>query len=85
MYREMLANLLELYHSHQNMKMNQVMKVLTIITTIFVPLTFVVGVYGMNFEHMPELHYPWAYPVVMGSMFMLVVIMLFIFRKKKWL
>ena len=85
MYREMVANLLELYHSHQSMKMNQVMKVLTIITTIFVPLTFVVGVYGMNFEYMPELKYPKAYPIVLASMFALVLLMLFIFRRKKWL
>ncbi len=85
MYREMVANLLELYHSHQSMKMNQVMKVLTIITTIFAPLTFVVGVYGMNFEYMPELKYHMAYPIVLASMLALVLIMLLIFRRKKWL
>jgi len=85
MYREMLVNLLDLYHSNLGMKMNQVIKVLTIITTIFVPLTFIVGVYGMNFDYMPELRTKNGYFVVMGLMFCLVMGMLVYFRKKKWL
>jgi magnesium transporter len=85
MYREMIVNLLDLYHSNLGMRMNQVMKVLTIITTIFVPLTFIVGVYGMNFDNMPELRTKNGYFVVMGGMFILVLGMLFYFRKKKWL
>ena len=84
-YREMLTNLLELYHSSMSFKMNNVMKVLTIITSIFVPLTFIVGVYGMNFDNMPELHTTNGYFVVLGVMFALVVFQLFFFRRKKWL
>ena len=84
-YREAIVNLLDLYHSNLSMKMNQVMKVLTIITTIFVPLTFIVGVYGMNFENMPELRTRNGYFVVLGFMFVLVCGMLLYFRKKRWL
>jgi magnesium transporter len=85
MYREMIVNLMDLYHSTLSVKMNQVMKVLTIMTTIFVPLTFIVGVYGMNFDNMPELHEPNGYFFVMGSMALVVIGMLFYFRKKRWL
>lgn len=85
MYREMLSNMLDLYHSNLQMKMNQIMKVMTIMTTIFVPLTFLVGVYGMNFEHMPELSTPYGYFVVWGVMLVMVSFMLFFFRRKKWL
>jgi len=84
-YRETIVNLLDLYHSNLSMKMNQVMKVLTIITTIFVPLTFIVGVYGMNFENMPELRSKNGYFLVLGFMFILVCGMLLYFRKKRWL
>lgn len=84
-YREAIVNLLDLYHSNLSMKMNQVMKVLTIITTIFVPLTFIVGVYGMNFDNMPELRTKNGYFVVLGGMFLLVCGMLIYFRKKRWL
>lgn len=85
MYREMITNLLDLYHSTLGMKMNQVIKVLTIITTIFVPLTFIVGVYGMNFENIPEFKLEYGYYYVLGFMALLVIFMLFYFRKKKWL
>lgn len=85
MYRELVANLLDLYHSNLGMKMNQVIKVLTIITTIFVPLTFIVGVYGMNFENMPELRTQNGYFVVLGVMAVLVLLMLVYFQRKKWL
>jgi magnesium transporter len=85
MYRETIVNLLDLYHSNLSMKMNQVMKVLTIITTIFVPLTFIVGVYGMNFDNMPELRTKNGYFAVMGFMFVIVCGMLIYFRKKRWL
>jgi magnesium transporter len=61
------------------------MKVLTIITTIFMPLTFIVGVYGMNFEHMPELRWKWGYPAVWALMVLVGVGMLLLFRKKRWL
>lgn len=85
MYREMIVNLLDLYHSNLSIKMNQVMKVLTIITTIFVPLTFIVGVYGMNFDNIPELHMQYGYYYVMSGMAVLVIGMLIYFRRKQWL
>ncbi|HEY8405028.1 MAG TPA: magnesium/cobalt transporter CorA [Flavobacteriales bacterium] len=85
MYRELVANLLDLYHSNLGIKMNQIMKVLTIITTIFVPLTFIVGVYGMNFENMPELQMKNGYFIVLGVMALLVILMLVYFQRKKWL
>lgn len=85
MYREMIVNLLDLYHSNLGMKMNQIIKVLTIITTIFVPLTFIVGVYGMNFDNMPELRTKYGYFYVLGGMFVLVMFMLYYFRRKRWL
>ena len=85
MYREMITNLLDLYHSNLGMRMNQVIKVLTIITTIFVPLTFIVGVYGMNFDNMPELHTQNGYYWVLGIMGALVVAMVVYFARKKWL
>jgi magnesium transporter len=65
--------------------MNAVMKVLTIIATIFIPLTFVAGIYGMNFEHMPELKWKWAYAGVWVIMLAITLIMLSYFRRKKWL
>ena len=65
-YREMVSGLLDLYHSSVSNRMNEVMKVLTIIATIFIPLTFIAGVYGMNFEYMPELHWRWGYPRFWG-------------------
>ncbi len=61
------------------------MKVLTIIATIFMPLTFLAGVYGMNFKHMPELEWKFGYPLIVLVMLIVAVIMLFFFRKKKWL
>ena len=64
---------------------NDVMKVLTIFASIFVPLTFVAGVYGMNFQHMPELAWPWAYPVFWGVILVMTGGMLVFFRRKKWL
>ncbi|MHC4603224.1 MAG: CorA family divalent cation transporter, partial [Planctomycetota bacterium] len=65
--------------------MNAVMKVLTIIATLFIPLTFVAGIYGMNFKYMPELEWRWAYLIVWLVMIAVAVIMLFYFRRKKWL
>jgi magnesium transporter len=61
------------------------MKVLTIIATIFMPLTFLAGVYGMNFKHMPELDWPWGYPLVLMLMAIVAILMLTLFRRKKWL
>lgn len=83
--RDMLSSIMDLYLSGVSNKMNEVMKVLTIIATIFIPLTFIAGVYGMNFEIMPELHWKYGYLGVWGLMLAIFVIMLFYFKKKKWL
>lgn len=85
MYREMLGNLLDLHHSRLNIKTNDVMRVLTIITTIFVPLTFIVGLYGMNFENMPELHWRNGYLYVWILIIFSVLGMIIFFRRQKWL
>jgi magnesium transporter len=84
-FRDMVSGMLDIYLSSISNRMNAVMKVLTIIATIFIPLTFVAGIYGMNFEHMPELKWRWAYGAVWLVMIAVAVVMLFYFRKKKWL
>lgn len=84
-HRELLANSMELYHALSNHKTNQVMRLLTIITTIFVPLTFIVGLYGMNFENMPELKWEYGYWGVWIFMLLLVVLQLWWFRKNRWI
>ena len=84
-YRDMLSGMLDIYLSSLNNRMNAVMKVLTVITTIFMPLTFLAGVYGMNFKHMPELEWPWGYPLILLAMGGVAVFMLALFRRKKWL
>ena len=83
-YREIVWGLMDMYMSSLSNKMNQVMKVLTIMSTIFIPLTFIAGIYGMNFEYMPELDYRPAYFIVMGLMFLLTLGLIYYFRKKKW-
>jgi magnesium transporter len=83
--REMNAGLRDVYLSGLSVRMNKTMQVLTIIATIFIPLTFIVGVYGMNFEYMPELKWKFAYPVVWLIMIIIAIIMIFFFRKKRWL
>ena len=82
--REIATGLMETYLSMMSNKMNEVMKVLTVIATIFIPLTFIVGIYGMNFHYMPELEWPWAYFAVWGVMIAVVAAMIFYFRKKNW-
>jgi magnesium transporter len=84
-YRDMLSGMLDIYLSSMSNRMNEIMKVLTIIATLFIPLTFIVGWYGMNFKYMPELEWPWGYPLVSLLMFAVVVFMLFYFRRKKWI
>ena len=83
-YREIVWGLMDMYMSSLSNKMNQVMKVLTIMSTIFIPLTFIAGVYGMNFEYMPELNYKPAYFIVLGLMLILTIALIFFFKKKKW-
>ncbi len=82
--REMLTGLMELYMSTISNKMNNVMKTLTIIATIFIPLTFVAGVYGMNFKYMPELEWHWGYPTILGVMFVLGMVMFIYMKSRKW-
>lgn len=84
-YRDMVSGLLDIYMSSVSNRMNEVMKVLTIIATIFIPLTFLAGIYGMNFEFMPELKWKWSYPVLLSTMAGVFFAMLFYFRKRKWL
>ncbi len=83
-YRDMLAGMLETYLSSMSNRMNQVMKILTIISTIFIPLTFIVGVYGMNFEHMPELKWRFGYFLVWGVMIILGLGLVRVFKRNKW-
>lgn len=82
---ELLSSMLDLQISLAGMRMNNVMRFLTIIATIFIPLTFIVGLYGMNFQHMPELHWRYGYPLVLAAMAAIVAVMVYYFRKNKWL
>jgi len=84
-FRDMLSGLQDLYLSSVSNRMNEVMKVLTIIATIFVPLTFVAGIYGMNFTHMPELGWRWSYPIFWIVIAVVSIGMLLFFRRKRWL
>lgn len=83
-YRDIVTGLIDLYMSGISNKMNEVMKVLTIIATIFIPITFVAGIYGMNFENMPELGLRWGYAGVWGIMLGIVALMVGYFKRKKW-
>ena len=84
-YREMIWGLMDMYMTSISNKMNEVMKVLTIIATIFIPLTFIAGIYGMNFDNIPELHYKYSYFILWAIMFVLFMGMLLYFKRKKWL
>ena len=84
-YRDMLSAMLDIYLSSISNTMNAVMKLLTIIGTIFIPLTFIAGIYGMNFQYMPELGWCWAYPLVWLVMLAVAVVMVIYFRRKRWL
>jgi magnesium transporter len=84
-YRDMLSGMHDTYLSSVSNRMNEVMKVLTIIATIFIPLTFIAGIYGMNFEFMPELKWHWAYFTVWGVIAVIAVLMVIFFKRKKWL
>lgn len=83
--REMAFGLMELYMSHVSNKMNQVMKVLTIMATIFIPLTFIAGIYGMNFKNMPELDWQYGYYAILGVMFFVFILLIVYFKRKDWL
>jgi magnesium transporter len=84
-YRDMAASLLDIYLSGQSNRMNEIMKLLTVIATIFIPLTFIAGVYGMNFVDMPELHFWWGYPATLAGMIGIAVFMLTYFHRKGWI
>lgn len=83
-YRDMIINLQELYHAQMNQKMNEVMKVLTVVTTLLAPMTVITGIYGMNFDHMPELKNPNGYFITIGVMLCIFVGMILFFRKRGW-
>ncbi|TVL98955.1 MAG: magnesium and cobalt transport protein CorA [Candidatus Brocadia sp. WS118] len=83
-FREMVAGMLEIYLSSISYKLNAVIKVLTMIATIFMPLTFIAGIYGMNFKYMPELEWRWGYPMVLLIMAAVGIVMVFYFKRKKW-
>jgi len=84
-YRDLLSGMLDLYLSSISNRTNEVMKFLTVVGTIFLPLTFLVGVYGMNFKHMPELEWPNGYFILWGLMIAMALLMVVYFRKKRWL
>ena len=84
-FRDLLSGMADMYLSSVSNRMNEVMKVLTIIATIFIPLTFIAGIYGMNFQNMPELKWIWGYPLVLGVMLAVAAVMLFYFRRRDWL
>lgn len=84
-YRDLLSGMVDLYHSTMSTRTNDVMKVLTVISTIFIPLTFIVGIYGMNFDVMPELHWRYGYLFVWVIMLAIVGGMVWAFRRKRWL
>ena len=82
--RETLADVMDVYLSAQNQRLNEVMKVLTVIATLFIPLTFIASIYGMNFKHMPELEWSWGYGGALGLMAVTASGMLVYFRRKGW-
>jgi len=84
-YRDMVSGMLDTYLSSISNRMNEIMKMLTIIATIFIPLTFFAGVYGMNFKHLPELEWQWSYPLWWAGMIGIVAGMLVYFRHRRWL
>lgn len=84
-FHDMVSSMHDIYLSMLSQRMNEVMKVLTIIATLFIPLTFIVGVYGMNFDVMPELRWKWGYPAVWGIMIVMITWMLAYFKRKNWL
>jgi magnesium transporter len=84
-YREMLTSILEIYLTSLSNKLNEIMKVMAMIATLFIPLTLIASIYGMNFKHMPELEWPWGYPLVLAIMGICASGMVLFFRKRKWL
>ena len=83
--REIANGLVEIYYSTLSMKTNDIIRILTVVSTVFIPLTFIAGVYGMNFRHMPELGLTWGYPAVLGLMAATALGMLLYFKRKRWM
>lgn len=83
--KQILEGLTNLYYAVQGQRMNEIMKVLTVISAIFIPLTFLAGIYGMNFDNIPELHYHNAYYYLIASMFLMAVVLVIFFKRKGWL
>lgn len=84
-YRDVLSAMIEIHMSNVSNKMNEVMKVLTVFASIFIPMTFLAGVYGMNFDYMPELRWKWAYPTLWTVFIVISIVSLVYFKRKKWL
>ena len=84
-FRDLLSGMLDLYLSSISNRTNEIMKFLTIIGTIFIPLTFIVGLYGMNFKYMPELEWHYGYFTILGLMALMTVGMIFYFKHRRWL
>lgn len=84
-FRDMVSGMMDMYLSSLSNRMNEVMKVLTVIATLFIPLTFIAGIYGMNFKYMPELEWRYGYGLVWGVIILIALLMLLYIRKKKWL
>jgi magnesium transporter len=85
LYYELASDLIDGYISLASHRLNQIMKLLTIITAIFVPITFIAGIYGMNFEYIPELQYQHGYFIAIGTMVSIVAVLMFVFKYKKWI
>jgi magnesium transporter len=84
-YKEMLNDQMNHYNSAMNNKLNDIIRVLTIFSVVFIPLTFLAGIYGTNFDYLPELKYPYAYPIFWGVLILVALAMIYFFRRKKWL
>ncbi len=84
-YKEMLNDQINIYNSALNNKLNDIIRVLTIFSVVFIPLTFLAGIYGTNFEYLPELKYPYAYPIFWGALIVVALGMIYFFRQRKWL
>jgi magnesium transporter len=85
LHRDIIGGLLDIYITSVSNRMNEIMKVLTVFASIFIPLTFLTGIYGMNFEYMPELKWQWAYPALWVVFIALPLVLLVYFKRKKWL
>jgi magnesium transporter len=83
--REMISSLQETYLSITNLRLGEIMKFLTLFTAVLMPLTVITGIYGMNFDHMPELRWPWGYPLVIGLMAITSLSIAWFFRRRGWL